>query len=308
MSNRSPSTSIHEWLHNFTQSPELREWYDGLYASPFFAHSRELLGSWGSGNDEDFVVAAETYIAVKLGITSSEEAFNRLYTNWDASLVLGVIVYHQMNEKTLKGKTYETFLLDLFKSGRIQAENLEQQYIATLEAHIGHEQSQIAYGRYKMKKSIREYRRKGRLAEGSQVMEAWIDALKKLGYHLSSEVATETQIGAKMFPIATFDDVIHVELEKAGQPKVGIDIIEFQDEASAQTSWNDTLGQENATSLNNFCCVFPSFLDRQQVAKGCWIQERHLINIFVIVPYAELSSATDVIREIVEAYPCSLRN
>ena len=155
------STLIHEWLHNFTQSSELREWYDGLYASPFFSRSRELLGSWGSGSDEDFVVAMEKHIAVKLGITSPEEAFHCLYTNWDASLVLGVIVYHQMNEKALKGKTYEAFLLDLFTSGRIQAENLEQQYIAALETHIGHEQSQIAYSTCKMRNSIQECRHKG---------------------------------------------------------------------------------------------------------------------------------------------------
>ncbi len=131
----------------------------------------------------------------------------------------------------------------------------------------------------------------------------WVDTLKNLEYRLSSAVATETQIGATRLPLSTFDDANHVELEKVGQPKVGIDIIAFQNDASAQNFWNDTLGRENAASLNNFCCVFSSFLDQQRVAKSCWIQGRHLINIFVIVPYAELLSAADVIREIVETYP-----
>jgi len=303
------STLIHEWLHNFTQSSELHQRYDGLYSSPFFARSRELLLSV-SGDDEELVAAAEKYLAVKLGITSPEEAFYQLYRNNDGSQVLGVITYYHMNEKALAGKTYEAFLIDLFKSGRIQAENLEQQYIATMEAHIGHERTQqklndiqVAYSTYKMKNSILEIRRKGQMDDLRQVIQMWIDNLKRSGYHLSNEVATETQVGAKNLPLSMFDDVIHVELEKAGQTRVGIDIIVFQDFVSAQNFWNETLGQENPASLNNFLCVFPSILDRQHVAKGCWIQERHLINIFVIVPYTELPSATDVIQEIAEAYP-----
>jgi RNA polymerase sigma-70 factor (ECF subfamily) len=302
------SILIHELLHKFRSSPELREYYDGLYASPFFARSRELLNeSWGEGHDEDFVAAAEKYISVKLGITSPERAFDHLCRNPDGSQGLGVIVYHLMNETALEGKTYEGLLLDLFSSGKIQADKLEEQYISVLETHIGRDKTlarlrdnRIAHSRYRMRRKIEACRRNGQIDDSDSIIQAWVAALKGLGYQPSSSVATETKIGATTFSLATFSKAVHVELEKTGNPKATIDIISFQDTASAQSFWNGTLGQENTANQSNFVCVFQSFIDREHVVKGCWLQEHCLINVFVIVPYTELADATDIVREIIE--------
>lgn len=135
------STYTHELLHNFTESEKLRAYYDGLLDNPLFSKTREILsGYWGEPPTEDLIIAAEKYLVTKMGIASSEQAFHHLYTNYGGAAMLAAIIYDYMEGEGLKGKNYEDFLIDLFQSGKIQAQTLDQQYRAVLERRVGIEE------------------------------------------------------------------------------------------------------------------------------------------------------------------------
>jgi hypothetical protein len=135
------STFTHELLHNFTESEKLRAYYDGLSDNPLFSKTREILsGYWGEPPTEDLIIAAGNYLVTKMGIASSEQAFHHLYTNYGGAAMLAAIIYDYMEREGLKGKNYEDFLIDLFQSGKIQTQTLDQQYRDVLERRVGIEE------------------------------------------------------------------------------------------------------------------------------------------------------------------------
>jgi len=137
------STFVHELLHNYYPSDELRTYLQRLSENQLYMKTRQILhGYWGEPDSEDLIVAAEKYLAVDMGVLKSEQVFEHLYRKYDRSLILAVIIYDNMSREGLAGKTYENFLINLFENGVIQPEIVDQQYIAILEKQVGADAAQ----------------------------------------------------------------------------------------------------------------------------------------------------------------------
>lgn len=84
---------IHLLLYNYSPGGSVLAHLKQLSKSQFCARNLEMYKHyWGGGSYKDFIVAAEKYISVKLGVVSDEKAFHHLYTNEDGTSVLGVII------------------------------------------------------------------------------------------------------------------------------------------------------------------------------------------------------------------------
>ncbi len=147
---------IHLLLYNYSPGGSVLEHLEQLSKSQFYARNLEMYKHyWGGGPYKDFIVAAEKYISVKLGVVSDEKAFHHLYTNQDGTSVLGVIIYDNMSTEKLEGKTYDEFLSSLFEERVIEPATLEGEYYRILEKRVGkkgaekrREDYQHKYARY----------------------------------------------------------------------------------------------------------------------------------------------------------------
>ena len=136
-------TFTHELLHNYDPGESVREHLNRLLESQFLARNHEMRQYyWGTPSDEDLIIAAEKYISVRLGAVSDESAFHHLYTNYDGTSVLGVVIYDNMSAEKLGHREYDRFLLSLFHEGIIQPATLEDEYYRILQKHVGAEEAE----------------------------------------------------------------------------------------------------------------------------------------------------------------------
>jgi hypothetical protein len=130
------STWLHELLHNFRVGEKVRQYCEKLSENRAFAKTRAIIRRWGQGDTEDLIVAAEKYLAVQLGVVTSEEAFTHIAGNYDGAQMLAGVLYDVMEREGVPG-TYGEYLLELFRKGYIRPETINEQYRCVLSQRLG---------------------------------------------------------------------------------------------------------------------------------------------------------------------------
>lgn len=124
---------IHENLHRLHLSQQLVQKLENLYQTDeFYRTNEEVARKYGEGKNEAFIVAAETYISKRLGLRSDEEIYKELTEYVDGSLVLSPIVYLYIDQKP-KNQSFDTFLVNLFNTKKIEANLIQKQYTEAIE-------------------------------------------------------------------------------------------------------------------------------------------------------------------------------
>jgi len=112
------SVYLHEMLHSFSiYSPELIDLHKGLVSgSKELSGNREILtGQLYESDDEFYILAAEAYLSVKLGIRTDKEAVEYLKSANGGTVVYSLLIYNYL-QKSFDNRcyTYGSFLKDVF--------------------------------------------------------------------------------------------------------------------------------------------------------------------------------------------------
>lgn len=116
----------HEFLHGFS-SDELSNFYASSIENDDFFRDLNTDNAWNSGDEEEFVKAAEHFIMYKAGLYSLNDIFtiqDGLYGN---SLPLMVIVFNLLVKQDKIPSDYNKWLIDRFKDRSINIGNLKEQ-------------------------------------------------------------------------------------------------------------------------------------------------------------------------------------
>jgi hypothetical protein len=119
---------LHEALHDFSiYRPGLRNLHERLVgASPLLARDRDVLvNQLFESDDEWYVLAAEAYLSVKLGIRTHDEALEYLRTAQGGTAMYSVMLYEYLRERfQAEDGTFENFLRGKF-FGEVSADSID---------------------------------------------------------------------------------------------------------------------------------------------------------------------------------------
>lgn len=128
----------HEFLHKFNPTKKNRESQQALANGDAFYKEAwdRVYGDYGEGKEEEFVEAAAQYMIHELGLSSKVRCLRAMKFMYfsDAThrggVPLAAIVYDELirSKINLSRFDYNSFLTDLFESGRVAAGNIEARY------------------------------------------------------------------------------------------------------------------------------------------------------------------------------------
>lgn len=112
------SMIAHELMHGFA-SEELLALYREFMDSCHFLRSthRSLFNEWHSGDEEEFVMAAEYYLVYKAGIMSREEIVRRNWNRYGGNVPLALYIFELIHDKDIGN--FNEHLIQLFRKGTI---------------------------------------------------------------------------------------------------------------------------------------------------------------------------------------------
>lgn len=129
------SVYIHEMLHFFSiYVPDFIKQHENLVNnSPRLSDQREILiTKLFSSDDEFYVLAAEAYLSVKLGIRTDHEAVEYLKSSNGGTVLFSLFIYDfLMKHFSYKKQSYESFLKDSFFK-KIKPQDIER-FLETME-------------------------------------------------------------------------------------------------------------------------------------------------------------------------------
>ncbi|MDD4475235.1 MAG: hypothetical protein PHV95_05485 [Eubacteriales bacterium] len=121
------SIIAHELMHGFASKELIRIYLDFMKTSRYLSSThKSLLEEMGSGDEEEFVMAAEYYIVWKLGIVSKEKIITDKYSRYAGSVPLSLFVFDLMTLEGKDIKDYNSFLIETFSSEFFTSENVLQ--------------------------------------------------------------------------------------------------------------------------------------------------------------------------------------
>jgi len=132
------ATVVHELLHRFHHPPALdRSYQDLVQKDDFYRESRAILHAiWLEGDEEQYVAAADAFLARRLGLRDENETLQYLLSQNGGTLTLATVLYQAL--LTRKPKTsYGSFLAELFQQGSVTPGQLEEQYQKSLQKLLG---------------------------------------------------------------------------------------------------------------------------------------------------------------------------
>lgn len=112
------SMIAHELMHGFA-SEELVSLYRNFMDSCHFLRSshRSLINEWYSGDEEEFVMAAEYYLLYRAGIMSRKQIISRNWNRYSGNVPLALYIFELIHEKDIEN--YDNYLKGLFLDGII---------------------------------------------------------------------------------------------------------------------------------------------------------------------------------------------
>ncbi len=112
------SIIAHELMHGFA-SAELIDVYLRFISQSRYLRSTHdfLLHDMHSGNEEEFVMAAEYYVLWRAGIMTKEEIISKNYSRYNGCVPLALYVFEYMTKEKEPVVNYDRWLLECFKNG-----------------------------------------------------------------------------------------------------------------------------------------------------------------------------------------------
>ena len=97
------SIIAHELMHGFASENLTQKYLDFINTSRYLSSTHKtLLEEMGSGDEEEFVMAAEYYIVWKLGLISKEKIIADKYGRYAGSVPLSLFVFNMMTEESVE--------------------------------------------------------------------------------------------------------------------------------------------------------------------------------------------------------------
>ena len=119
---------IHENLHRLSISQKVIQRLKELKQSDdFYRANEEKAEQFREGLNEAFVVAAESYISLRLGLKTPSDVHTEFVTYCEGALVLAPIIYVHLTEKG-GDETFSSFINRLFDEKKIKSGEIKQQY------------------------------------------------------------------------------------------------------------------------------------------------------------------------------------
>lgn len=109
---------LHETLHHFSiNAPEFIDLHTNLVRnSPSLSQKRDMLvKQFLQGDDEFYILAAEAYLSVKLGLRTHQEAVDFLKSTNGGTVIYSLLIYEHLNKSfDARRHSFGGFLKDVF--------------------------------------------------------------------------------------------------------------------------------------------------------------------------------------------------
>ena len=121
-----PALLSHELMHGFASMELIEIYLDFMKQSRYLRSTHDfLLKELHSGNEEEFVMAAEYYILWRAGFMTKEEILLKNYSRYGGCVPLAFYLFeHMTREKSEPIADYNQWLLQRFKNGTFSPEEL----------------------------------------------------------------------------------------------------------------------------------------------------------------------------------------
>jgi len=285
------STLVHELLHKFKPGDELKSYYKELLEKDkFFAEKHDyLINKMMSGENEDYVIAAEAYLAEKLGVASRHGFYDKMERSNGASTVLAPIVYSQLIAQEGSGGNYDKFLIELFQNKTIEAGKVEEQFWSSLEKMVGRSAVLSAQIFDNFHQNFDKLIHIQEQLPSSNIAEQFLCLLKDFGFQSLSKSSTEiVKVGIKEFSIIDFETACHLDLISPNMYKVGIDMVKFSDNMQAKKIWAESArGQWYSGMVHSDKGIWIFYTIKTtegNTITATWIHDNWFISTNVFVP------------------------
>lgn len=117
----------HELMHGFA-SDEVTDMYQKYVASDEYLSEmhRRLIEDFHSGDEEEFVMAAEYYLCLRAGIASFEQCMDMAKKRHDGACPVSVLLFKLLSEEAEIPTDYNAWLIDQFKDGKLPQSDIRQ--------------------------------------------------------------------------------------------------------------------------------------------------------------------------------------
>lgn len=121
------SLMAHELMHGF-ESDELAKLYrEYMQSNDYLTETyRRLLDEWHSGDEEEFVKAAEYYLSMQTGWWDRDDWMPFAKSNYGGSCPVSVIVFDMLLREPDIPENYNKWLIEKFKNGEFPTGDIEK--------------------------------------------------------------------------------------------------------------------------------------------------------------------------------------
>lgn len=119
--------TAHELMHGFA-STELTELYrDYINIDDFLTHNHEkLINEFRSGDEEEFVMAAEYYLCLQTGLYDKNELMRYAKAKYNGCTPVAAILFYLLQKEKDVPTDYNKWLIDIFESDKLPKTNIKE--------------------------------------------------------------------------------------------------------------------------------------------------------------------------------------
>lgn len=126
------SLTAHECMHGFADDELLTLYQEYMTFDAYLVEThRRLFEEYTSGDEEEFVMAAENYLCLRSGNYQREKLMNFAKTRYGGSCPVSAILFDFLSRESDIPRDYNAWLKALFRSDRLPRKNVRE-YVETL--------------------------------------------------------------------------------------------------------------------------------------------------------------------------------
>lgn len=115
----------HELMHGFASNKLTKLYIDFMKKNLYLRSTHKtLINDMHSGNEEEFVMAAEYYLLYKAEIMSRKAIFNKYWGRYGGCVPMAMYIFGLMCEEKATITNYNEYLINLFENGCVRAEDV----------------------------------------------------------------------------------------------------------------------------------------------------------------------------------------
>lgn len=122
-----PFMIAHELMHGFASNELIELYIKCINEYEYLKNCHQMLVEhYHSGNEEEFVIAAEYYICYKLGIISKEKIFELAKQRYNKCIPLSLIIFEELSNEKSVPRYYNKWLVDKFSGDVFFIDNIKK--------------------------------------------------------------------------------------------------------------------------------------------------------------------------------------